>query len=758
VIRAAVTSVAVMALAQTALAQQPVANSTKTKNAYAEFLKDSDLDAGVLRVRAYLGEVDRPAVSAVIAARPLTGGTPLQARTDAQGVATIGNLELGARYRVEALIHNELYGTKPFTMPKDAGMTVSLSPTAPAQPGTPGAAGGGDGRPPPSRMSGMSRGEPGDPAGTLTVRVLRDSWNVNATGVKVHLVGYSHNGTMTYKQGVTDAGGRVRFTKLGRSRSIAYYAFAVTPRLNKDAPELANKPSEQYDRVTSRTVMMLPKVGKRMLLALSGPKDTDLAYDNNVDTYGDRSWAPVKAGEVHVFVQGGARSPGKLELLAVGKPDVIAVATARRMRPRARNIKIGRTGVVPHDKLPAGVALVRVSTTQELTQRSHAPRAVPTVKVQLFDATTNTPVAGDARGADTVFRGLKPNTIYTWKISAFGQTFDGKAFEVDDKRGVFIPVPMDFDVASPYRALFRGVPGGNDAVYYVRARRGGNVYDSRPFQLTPTEGAYTDVDIAPRLRYRFTIGGEVDDNRVIFQGQFLLVNTSWFPYMPKGGRYIIDLPKGFKGASVHGGMEMVVKKARGRGFVWTGAIPPRGVSFSGAWLIPTDDGEMRFDLDLPNGAVASTVRIKNRDGMKIKLYGNKQGQMLTDGAGQQWFTLSNLTIPPGTAMVMDITGLPEPPSYKEYLRWSAGALVVAILFAGIFGLVRTRRGQTPVNLSLAERREELLEQLVVIERKHSGGDMADADYKRRKAALVEELETVYAALEQDDSAKVTAAR
>lgn len=755
--RAALSAVLVLGLAGVAMAQRSPGNDVaKAKKAHHSFLKDTELDAGILRVNAYLGEPERPLVHVVISVHPLAGGEPLQARTSAKGVATIGNLKPGAKYRVEATINNEKFTTSDFTMPTDAGLGLSLSPVAP--PSGDNAGESGDGRPPPSRMHGMSRGQNGDPAGTLTVRVVRDSWNVNAVGVKVHLVGYSHTGEMIHKTAVTDGGGRVQFSKLGRSRNTAYYVFAVAPRPNKDDATLASKPAEQYDRVTSRTVMMLPKVGKRMVLSLSGPKDADLAYDNNVDTYGDRTWNPLPAGEVHVFVQGGSNSPGKLELLQVGGKDVVAVATAKKMRPQARNIRMGRSGVVPDGRLPAGVAVIRVSTTRELMQRGRQPRAIPTVSAQLIDATTNQPVPGNRRGPDTVFRNLKPNTIYTWKVMGFGQTFEGKPFELDGKRGVFIPVPIDFDVTSQYQGVFKGVPGSADAVYYVRAKRGGNTYYSRPFQLTPSEGGYAEIDIAPRLRYRFQMGGEVDDNRIIFQGQFLLLNTSWFPYMPKGGKYIIDLPKGYKGETVHDGMDAVVKKARGRGFAWVGAIPPRGVSFSGAWLIPTDEGKIRFDLDLPNGAVASSVRIKNHEGMKVKLYGNTQGKMQEDRSGTKWFTLSNLNIPPGTAMVMDITGLPKPPAYKKYLRWSAGFVVLAILLAGILGLAWSRRGVPSAEATLTERREELLDELVTIERDHNSGDMNGADYSRRKAALIEELEIVYAALEQDDSAKDAAAR
>jgi len=719
----------------------PGAADNSVKKAHAEFLADADLAAGILRVSTFLAERDRPIVHVVITARPSVG-EPVQARTDARGVATIGSLKPGKKYKVEAVIQNEIYATKEFTMPAKTGLSIALSPVPPKKKGKPGS---GDARPNPSRMHGQMRGQEGDKAGTLTVRVLRGSWNHNAPKVKIHLVGYHSSGKISHLTAMTDAAGRARFTKLDRSRSTAYYAYTVMARKNKDGPALASKAHEGYDRLTSRTLQMPPKVGGRMVLSGSTPDNTDPAWDNNTDLFGDRQWDAPKPGEVQVEISGGARGINKLELIKAGGSEVVAVAQVGAVKRRARNVRLGRSQAFPMSQLPVGTVYIRVTRPEGIMTRN--PPAVPTAKLELIDASTNAVVPGRVVGAANVFTKLKPGGIYTWKLSVFGRKFEGKPFEVNAGKGMFIPVPVDFQLTSAIGAMFKGVVGGNDAVYVVRARRGGNLFQSRPFQLTPTKGAFAKIDIGQRVRYAFDFQARLDDNQVIYQGHFIVANVSWFPYKPKDGRYVFHLPKGFKGATVHGNMANVVKVVREKGFGWSGALPPRGASFRGAWILLVEDGEMRFDLDLPNGAVGSKIQLQQVEGMNVKLYGNIKGKTFTSRSGDKWFLLDNLTIAPGKAIVMDVAGLPRPPTYQKYVRWTVGLAVVSLLIFGLFGVFRARSADVSPGSNLQERREALLEKLVAMERKHSSGDLDDETYSRGKAALVDELEKVYKSLE-----------
>jgi hypothetical protein len=181
--------------------------------------------------------------------------------------------------------------------------------------------------PDPRQMSGIPRGDPQDPPGQLTVRVIQGSIVMNApAGTLVHLVGVAADGRVLHSTKPITSEGRALFTGLATDGSIAYYAAALLPRAG------------DHDRLMSQVITMPPQVGLRVMLAGLDPESTEPP----VDDLAPPGAARLPAGEVMVSVAGDVADVTEVRLVDLADP-----AAVRKSPVSGAGNKVARSSGVP---------------------------------------------------------------------------------------------------------------------------------------------------------------------------------------------------------------------------------------------------------------------------------------------------------------------------------------------------------------------------------------------------------------------------
>lgn len=742
---------ALCALAQPAWAQMA--------DALGKPLPASELEAGTVTVRVVDGAASKPLVGVAVD-MVASDGAARTARTDAEGRATFARLAPGAVYRARVTSgEGEAQKTtesEALEIPSSGGLRVMLS-TSPWQggdmAGVP-AAGGMSGMPDPREMSGIPRPQPGDPAGQLTVRVVRGQMSNNVADHPVHLVGYDADGGVSLLTQRTDAGGRAVFQGLARDR-VAYYAMTVLPRQRGDRAV--------GDRVRSSIVMMPPEVGVRLLLA-GEAEDGAAAPVDDLDRIEDQD-PSLGPGEALVRVFGQTEGVGALELVQLdgGGTRPVAQASLSAARPSGVRGMVGEPEV--QSSLTAGALGVTVSRVTGSSSAS--PVTGATVEIE--------PVSPSDTGGDApsmhqltntqglaVFAGLVPGARYRPVISVHGTRIEGAPFLVPESGGLGLGVNVAWSDAGGGEARFRDVPVAPDAVYYGRAQVGGRTYLTAPFQMVAERGASLRMVIIQLMdqpiAFSFHTQGIVDDVYMAFQSQLTIHNYSYAPWDPGPEGLVIPLPAGFVGAQVEDEMSHRVGKDPDRGFLWRGPVPPGGARITGWYSLPIDGGTMRFDLPLPHGAMNSMLILQQTPGMKVDLPPDVQGRAWSDPDGRQHYVIRNIDIRPEQRMVLTAMNLPQPAAWQRYVSWGVGAVVVGLLIWGLGGVFVRRkqdgpaaageeRGGTSRRRKLRKRREHLLDELVALEA--SKGALSEQDYEKRRTKLTRQLESIYHELDVD---------
>lgn len=741
----------VLAAAALCALAQPVA--AQTADALGKPLPVSDVDAGTVIVRVVDGAPSKPLVGIDVELMVPGAGSARAARTDAEGRATFVKLSAGDRFRARVTTmsgeEQKLTESEPFQVPAQGGLRILLSTSVwqggEGMPAMPGMAGG---MPDPRQMSGISRPQPGDPAGQLTVRVVRGQMSNNVPDHPVHLIGYAADGSITRITQRTDVAGRVVFQGLTPDK-IAYYAMTDLPR------QLGDRAVS--DRVRSGLIMMPPEVGLRLLLAGEAP-DATAGPVEDLDRVTDqiRSLGP---GEVVVQVFGQPENVPHVELMRLDGQAATSVGTSRL----AAGGPTGVRGLV--DDQPAPQPALAVGTVSIAVQRitRDATSPVGGIEVALEPLAADGAAAGeplrqvtDAQGRAT-FSGLAPGAQVRVVAQVHGARVEGKPFAVAASGGASVNVNVAWSDEGGAEARFRDVPGGADAVYYARAEAGGKVFHSAPFLMAGDRGATLRLLAFQTMRepvaFSFHTQGIIDDVYMAFQSQLTLTNFSYAPWDPGPGGLVIPLPAGFVGAQVDEQMAMRVGVDPDRGFLWRGSVPPGGAEFLGFYSLPITKGTLLFDLPLPHGSFNSLLALQYTPGMKVETPANARGREWTDPSGRRHYVISNIQIRPEQRMVLTASGLPMHPAWQRQVSWAAGIVVIGLLVWGLSGVFRRRRGPVAQaggddgqgdqsrRRKLEKRREGLLEELVALE---SGKAELDEDeYEKRKGKLTRQLESIY---------------
>lgn len=270
-------------------------------------------------------------------------------------------------------------------------------------------------------------------------------------------------------------------------------------------------------------------------------------------------------------------------------------------------------------------------------------------------------------------------------------------------------------------------------VFYAETRMHGQLYRSMPFQPIPDKGTRASIFIYPRVLFTFSLTSRIDDKYLAVNGRFEVSNNAWAPYVGGPDGLLIPLPKRFIGGLVAEKDQADVALLPGEGFRLIRPLAPGNRQFHGAFSLPVEDGAVTWRLDLPFGSYNSGMEILSVPGMLVQTPPGVNGQTMNVPQGS-FYVLPQISIMPKQSMVMSISGLPQPPTWKIWLPRIFGVLVVLLMVGGVAAAILSKRsaeGDRHV------RRQKLLDELVELERSQAKGTA------KRREQILAELESLW---------------
>jgi len=709
-------------------------------------LPDPQLRDGTVSLKVIAGDPNKPesGVEATIMLTPPDGVSETsvrRARTDTDGRVTFTDVPPDTMVQLKAPSESADSGevtSSQFPMPAAGGVRVMISTlpfksSGPAMPGAGGPMMGGgapSGAPmSPRAMSGQARGEAGDPADRLTVRLSYDDFadRTPPAGVPVLVIGYRFDLHVEGKIAKTGPDGRAVFDGLDRRGATTYFAMALLPR------------GDDHDRLMSAPLMMSGGEGVR--LVLSGDKRDAAEIVDDLGRLDPQPSEGVPPTQVQVALAGLVERGDPVELVDAITGKLVATTKAG---PPVANLDSLNATWNGTDEATLAIGVLAVSVDANLARAAGAQVEV------------KRKVAGAARPA-----GAAEPAVWSGVTDASGELLltglpvgvdlelalvvDGLRVPVRDVR---LPVAggrreqarVQWQPRGQGAATFTVVPGGPERAYYVRSYLRGQPCLSAPFQLTATRGAGATVLVFPRLLFGFSLRASIHDVYLGARGTFTLRNSSLAPYIPgtigKPEELVIPLPKGFIGGTVDPQFAEQVSVDPTRGFIVREPVPPGGMGFVGHFSLKTDEGAVTWDLDLPYGTFESGMEIKRTKDMKLDLGPRMPVREANDERGS-WYVLSPISVQPKQRMVFTVNGLPQPPSWTRWSRDAVGLAVLAIVLAAIGFAVFWPRKQ--VEGPTASRYDQLVDELATLD------DTNDPDTAARREQLLAELETLHRA-------------
>jgi hypothetical protein len=677
-------------------------------------LPSPDLPVGTVSVRVIAGSPSSPVVGTDVTL--VVNGTPRQARTDSAGRAMFPGLPAGATVVAKALDEDKAeHPSEEFAIPDSGGMRVLIStkPLQGAAGGAPFASGAG-GMPNPRSLSGEPRGEQADPPGMLTVRVTynnlkdKDSPAGAPVGVPVGLFGYAADDTISYQVQNTDGDGRATFTDLDRSGGTSYFAVALLPR------------NGAIDRLMSYPILLSSQVGVRLVLSSEARDSTAPPIDDVAR--GDKS-GPTPAGKVRVVLEGMADRNAKVALVDAATRKVLSEARPESS-PDPSRVQ-AEPQFSPDPDLPAGTLDVQVVGGPGQEEEPLQDVAIRVIPASSNDATGGVSAATGADGtARLAGQASEPQKVV---LAINGRQLVSPPVDLTKSGGKLV-IRAHWSDSSRLQALFDAAGSQGQAVYAECENRGKH-YRSMPFQLLGAAGTKVTILVFPRVVFRFDLEGSAEDEKFAVRGKFEVTNYSWAPYRGGPDGILVPMPHGFTGAVLADSDQAEVAVVPGEGYRIIRPIPPGGRPFRAAFYLPVEAGRAAWAFDLPLGALESSLVIKQTPGMTLQTPSNFQAETRTVPQGT-FYILSPLTIQKGQSMVMAIDGLPSHPRWRSWVQGIVGVLVVVVMLGGLALALLARRPAQAGDAEAEVRRQQLLDELVELER-------SGANPKRRDQLLAE---------------------
>lgn len=298
--------------------------------AMGEPLKAPQLAPGTISVRVIAGSTSAAVVGGDVTL--LVDNVPRVMRTDGSGRAIFTGIPINAK--VQAKIQDAEKKdilSKQFAVPDQGGIQLIMS-TKPFAGMGGGNAAQAMGMPSGRTASGKPQFDDDLPGGSYQVRLTYDNLSMKdgvptdtaaPVGLKVTVVGYGHDNTVTVMQQPVDATGLVRFDKLDVSGGTVYYALATLPRNNA------------HDRMMAMPVPPVSQGGSKVIL--SGDKRDSTAKP--VDDLAVPAALPTPAGKIRITLDGVVQEATPIRLVDAGTKLEVGRIIPTRPPPNPSNVE-----------------------------------------------------------------------------------------------------------------------------------------------------------------------------------------------------------------------------------------------------------------------------------------------------------------------------------------------------------------------------------------------------------------------------------
>jgi hypothetical protein len=364
---------------------------------------------------------------------------------------------------------------------------------------------------------------------------------------------------------------------------------------------------------------------------------------------------------------------------------------------------------LPTGDLPVGTITVRVI-------RGSLTIPILNQVVQITGGATASSTTNESGRAE--FSGLTPGT----RIKAFTEV-DGERVESQE-----IQIPA----AGGVRVMLVAT----DPEAAKRAE------EDRRLAQTPAQPGM--VVLGDQSRFVFEVGDEGLNVFNILQ----VINTARVPIQPDAP-VRFQLPDGAERAALLEGSTPLASVA-GKHVEVKGPFPPGMTLLQFAYTMPYSGGTLTVRQAIPAQLAQLTVVAQKVGDMRLTSAQIAQ-QREMPSEGQLYILGQGPAIPLGGAVEFAFSGLPHRSTWPRNVALS---LVVLILIAGAITSTRGRGTSTPeaARRTLEDRRERLFDELVQLEQSHRAGRLAPGTYSSRRQQLVNSLERIYAALDDEAAA------
>ena len=244
------------------------------------------------------------------------------------------------------------------------------------------------------------------------------------------------------------------------------------------------------------------------------------------------------------------------------------------------------------------------------------------------------------------------------------------------------------------------------------------------------------------------------DSRVILEYQsdtlsvfyiLEIVNNARTP-IDVGGPLLLDLPKGASGGSKLDGSSNQVS-VNGEHVVITGPFAPGKTPVQIGYSLPNAGQNYVLQQKWPAAMEQVLVAAQKIGPMQMSSPQLKQTQDMTS-EGQSFIMGQGGRLNAGDTLVLNLANLPARSPRTRYAVFGVG---LAILLVGLWFGITPPASEKAASAKLHARREKLLAELVILERKRLGKTLSQAEQAKRER-LMEELERVMSALDQGRAA------
>lgn len=314
------------------------------------------------------------------------------------------------------------------------------------------------------------------------------------------------------------------------------------------------------------------------------------------------------------------------------------------------------------------------------------------------------------------------------------------------------------------RAQFDGISPGTPVTFTTTVD--GETLDSQPFNVQPQGGVRmllvaTDTNAAkappapavPAIAGTVSIAGESriivepGDENVSVYYILDIVNGNSSPVNP-AKPFAFTMPPDAVGTTVIQGSSPLASN-KGRDVTVAGPFPPGITAIQVAAEFPVGSGTIALDQVFP-APMAQLVVIAKKSG-DLKLASPQftrtedsviEGTAVVLGIGGE--------LPAGQTFALTMSGLPHRSTVPRNIALVLAALVVVL---GVWSVSSSsgKTDRTEERRRLVARREKLFQDLVRVEQDHRRGKIDGARYASRREELLQTLEHVYGALEDDDA-------